>query len=269
MRAHFRSTVGYWHDLYERSDVEAAVFQDRQEAALQRILQVAPAGGQILEVGCGAGFLTVDLARRGFRLTAVDVAPEMLDIAADRLARTGLAAAVQLREADVHALEFPDSSFDLVVALGVIPWLHTPALALAEMSRVLRLGGHVVVTSDNRARLTHLFDPYFSPLLAPARRAASAVRRRPTGSAAERPIDQHMMWTRRFRRLVAAAGLDVVSERTIGFGPFSLLGRPLLWGRHGVALHRGLQGLADSRLPLIRSAGNHHLVVARKHSDEA
>jgi len=264
VRAHFRATAGYWHDLYQRDDPVGVVFQDRQRAALALIDGLGlPAGSPVLEAGCGAGFLTVDLARRGFQVTAVDAAPEMLEVAGGTLARNGLDAAVKLGQADVHALEFPEGSFDLVVALGVIPWLHSPAVALAELSRVLTPGGRLVVTSDNRARLNHLADPTFSPLLGRPRRILSDAWRRLRSKPADTRFHPHLIWTWRFRELVERAGLEVVSDQTVGFGPFSFLAHPLLNGRGGVVAHRRLQWLADRGVPFFRSTGSHHLVLAR------
>jgi len=267
VRAHFAATADYWQDLYERADVAGIVFQDRQEAALEMVARLdLPLDGPVLEVGCGAGFLTADLARRGFMVTAVDAAPEMLALARDRVDSSGVGQAVRLLQADVHALEFPDSGFDLVMALGVIPWLHSPSSALAELSRVLRPGGHLVVTSDNRARLNHLADPSFSPALAWLRSAVSAARRSLTHVQADTRFHPHLLWTWRFRSLIQAAGLEVIEERTVGFGPFSFLAHPLLSGRAGVALHHRFQALANRRLPLFRSTGSHHIVLARKPS---
>lgn len=265
VRAHFRDTAGYWHDLYQRKDPVGVVFQDRQRAALAMVDDLGlPQGSPVLEVGCGAGFLTVDLARRGLQVMAVDAAPEMLQVASGTLARNGLGGSVELGQADVHGLEFSDHRFRLVVALGVIPWLHSPAVALAELSRVLTPGGHLVVTSDNRARLNHLADPTFSPLLSRPRWALNAAWRRLRNRPADTRFHPHLIWTWRFRELVESAGLEVVSDRTVGFGPFSFLAHPLLYGRGGVVAHRWLQSLADRRLPFFRSTGSHHLVLARK-----
>lgn len=265
VRAHFRDTARYWNELYQREDPEGVVFQDRQEAALALVAGLGlPAGSAVLEAGCGSGFVTIELARRGLQVTAVDAAPEMLELASALVVEKGLQGAVQLRQADVHALEFPDRSFQLVVALGLIPWLHSPGNALAELSRVLLPGGLLVVTSDNRARLNHLADPAFSPFLARPRNAMGSARRRLTRTPADPRFHPHLIWTWRFRKLVESAGLDIVSERTIGFGPFSFLAHPLLTGQGGVAAHRRLQSLADHRFPLIRSTGSHQLVLARK-----
>lgn len=267
VRAHFKATAGYWHDLYGRDDPVGVVFQDRQRTALALVDRLGlPRSSPVVEVGCGAGFLTVDLAQRGLQVTAVDAAPEMLKLASATIATNGLQEAVELRQADVHALEFPAGSFRLAVALGVIPWLHSPAVALSELSRVLAPGGHLVVTSDNRARLNHLADPSFSPLLAGPRKALGAAWRRLGKKPADTRFHPHLIWTWRFRDLVEKAGLEIVAERTVGFGPFSFLAHPLLSGRDGVAAHRWLQSLADRGVPFFRSTGSHHLVLARKPS---
>ncbi len=265
VRAHFRDTAGYWHDLYQRADPVGAIFRNRQKVALEMVDGLnLPPGSRVLEVGCGAGFVTVELARRGLHVTAIDAATEMLQVARGVVDGAGHGAAVELLPGDVHSLTFKDSSFRLVVALGVIPWLHSPAKALAELARVLVPGGSVIVTSDNRARLNHLADPMFSPVLARPRRAIASAWRKVRGVPPDLRFHPHLIWTWQVRRMVEDAGLEVISDRTVGFGPFSFLAHPLLGGSTGVAVHDRLQALADAGFPLIRSAGCHQVVLARK-----
>ena len=85
---------------------------------------------------------------------------------------------VRIHAADVHALPFQAHTFDLVVAIGVIPWLHSERVALQEMQRVLKPGGYLLVTADNNARLNRILDPRSSPLSStapPGREAFSAA----------------------------------------------------------------------------------------------
>lgn len=265
VREQFRVNAAYWRDLYDRPDSVGAIFRDRQSAALEMIDELAlPAGAEVLEVGFGAGYITAELARRGFRVTAIDSTPEMLDVARGMLSEELTSGQVVLGEGDVHALDFADGSFQLVVALGVIPWLHSPAQGLREMARLLVPGGHLVVTSDNRARLNHLLDPAFSPLLERPRQALGSLRRRLTGQPADLRFHPHLIWTWRFRAMVQDAGLEVQSERTIGFGPFSLFAHPLFRGDRGMGVHGALQALGDRGAPVFRSAGSHQVVLARR-----
>ena len=67
-----------------------------------------------------------------------------------------------------------------------------------------------------------------------------------------------------FDRALSRAGLLKVCGRTLGFGPFSFLGCPLLPAAVGVCLHHRLQRLADRGVPLIRSTGAQYIVVTQK-----
>src|SRR5437773_1141181 len=65
-------------------------------------------------------------------------------------------------------------------------------------------------------------------------------------------------------RLGVAAGLEKIAGRTVGFGPFSVLGWKVLSDSSGVRVHRRLQQLADRGVPILRSMGTQYIVLARK-----
>ncbi|MFG2193597.1 methyltransferase domain-containing protein [Streptomyces sp. NPDC048639] len=110
-------------------------------------------GLSVLDVGCGPGTITADLAARVApgRVTAVDAAPGILDDARRVAAERGLDT-VDFAVADVHALDHPDASFDVVHAHQVLQHVGDPVAALREMRRVCRPGGVVAARdSDYRA----------------------------------------------------------------------------------------------------------------------
>src|SRR5262249_29799856 len=128
--AYFEARASYWNDIYGRDDVISLIVQQRSEIALSLVDPLRlPPGSTVLEVGCGAGLMAVALARRGLRVYATDAATAMLDLARTRMAESAVSHLVEVRKSDVHALEFEDARFDLVIALGVIPWLHSPSAA--------------------------------------------------------------------------------------------------------------------------------------------
>lgn len=105
-------------------------------------------GRSVLEVGCGAG---VDLARfgkGGARVTGVDLARSAIDLAKANFAQQGLTA--DLRVADGEQLPFPDDSFDLVYAHGVVQYTAGPERLVAECRRVLKPGGEAIFQVYNR-----------------------------------------------------------------------------------------------------------------------
>jgi ubiquinone/menaquinone biosynthesis C-methylase UbiE len=209
--------------------------------------------------------MAVLLARRDFRVQAMDVSTAMLDLTRRHAAEAGVCSRLSLSTGDVHALAFKDNAFSLVVALGVIPWVHDPEQALREMARSLQPGGYLIVSADNRYRLNHLVDPLYNPALRSIRRVGGQLFdkmgwRRPAAKGA--PVQMHDL--RSFDRFIEAIGLEPIRTMTFGFGPISLMGREVLPQAIGVKINQALQGLADHGLPGIRSAGSQYLVVARK-----
>jgi SAM-dependent methyltransferase len=163
--------------------------------------------GDLLDVGCGPGMMVrqlLDTRPDDFRITACDLSPAMVD--ATRQA-AGDAADVQVSVADIEKLPFPDESYDVVLAMGVLEYVDL-ARALSEVSRVTRPGGLVLVTMLNAASPYRLFEwvVYW-----PALRVLGRLERL-VGVPAERRHGQHRSGIRavpvwRLRRSLRAAGL--------------------------------------------------------------
>ncbi|MEU8817956.1 methyltransferase domain-containing protein [Actinoplanes sp. NPDC048796] len=110
-------------------------------------------GVTVLDIGCGPGTITADFAAlvTPARVTALEVKQEALDLARAEIARRGLAN-VDFAVGDVHALDFPDASFDVVHAHQVLQHVTDPVAALREMRRVTKPGGVIAVRdSDYKA----------------------------------------------------------------------------------------------------------------------
>jgi SAM-dependent methyltransferase len=117
-------------------------------------------GATLLDIGCGPGTITADLATlvTPGRVTALEVTEDALDLARAEIGRRGLDS-VGFATGDVHALDFPDDSFDVVHAHQVLQHVGDPVTALREMRRVTRPGGIVAVRDGDYAAFT-----WFPPL---------------------------------------------------------------------------------------------------------
>jgi phosphatidylethanolamine/phosphatidyl-N-methylethanolamine N-methyltransferase len=102
--------------------------------------------GRVLEVGVGTG-ISLPLYKRGHRIVGIDLSPDMLRRATNRVARLGLSNVETLAEMDAACLVFEDASFDIAVAMFVMTVVPEPGRVLAEMVRVVRPGGHVVLVN--------------------------------------------------------------------------------------------------------------------------
>jgi SAM-dependent methyltransferase len=140
------------------------------------IAAAAPAGAQVLEVGCGPGHLSIRLARHAFEVTGLDLDPAMIDRARANADRPGNSD--QHRPSfvvgDVATLPFPDGSFDLVVStLSMHHWAD-PTAGLGEIGRVLRPSGQALIWDFRPGVRPHPFGPRHAHLPDPVDRARGA-----------------------------------------------------------------------------------------------
>jgi phosphatidylethanolamine/phosphatidyl-N-methylethanolamine N-methyltransferase len=101
---------------------------------------------RILEIGVGTG-LSLAAYRKDARVVGIDISPEMLDKARRRSRRLRLRQVEALLEMDAEAIEFPDGSFDAVVALYAVTVVPDLAKVAAELRRVCAPSGKIVVVS--------------------------------------------------------------------------------------------------------------------------
>ena len=252
-RDYFEHTAAFWRDVYRSTSVEGAVYADRLRKVLELVdaLHLGP-GAKALEIGCGAGWSAVALAGRGLRVQATDLVDPMLRLTRELAAARRLEASVGVSCCAGEALPFADASFDLAVGIAVMEWADSPESMLAELRRVLRPGGHLILSATNRWSLQRLLDPWFNPLWAPLK---DWIRRHARGGG-EAYARTHSF--REMDRLLRLAGFENVASSTTGFGPFTFFKFKLLPGSSGAWLHERLEFLAGGR------GGYACLVQARK-----
>ena len=107
-------------------------------------LAVTP-GTRMLDVGCGAGQIAIPAARAGAQVTGVDIATNLIEQAQVRAAAAGVKA--RFDEGDAEMLPYADASFDLVVSLIGAMFAPRPERVAAELLRVCRPGGRIVMAN--------------------------------------------------------------------------------------------------------------------------
>jgi ubiquinone/menaquinone biosynthesis C-methylase UbiE len=131
----------YWDRKSATYDEEMGVW-DRRLFGDSREWACGQAAGEVLEVAVGTG-LNLPCYPAEVTLTGLDLSSGMLELARDRARRLGRA--VTLREGSAHELPFAGASFDTVVCTFGLCAIPDPAAAVAEMARVLRPGGRLIL----------------------------------------------------------------------------------------------------------------------------
>lgn len=102
--------------------------------------------GRVLEVGVGTG-IALPLYAPHLEVTGVDFSHEMLDRARRRVRAEDLSHVAELRQMDARNLDFPDGHFDTVVAMYLVSVVPEPERVVAEMARVCKTGGEVLIVN--------------------------------------------------------------------------------------------------------------------------
>ena len=131
-----------WYDRTTRKDMPEF------KTLAQRIASALPPTAQVLEVAPGPGFLSIELAKRGLQVRAVDISKTFVELARRNAAAEGVDARFELGNA--AALPVEDASVDFVVCRAAFKNFTEPVKALAEIKRVLRPGGKALLIDMRR-----------------------------------------------------------------------------------------------------------------------
>lgn len=148
----------YGDRWYEADDDPVALLRAESKTKCPWILEKLKIQGllnnrtRILDVGCGAGFLSNELATHGLQVTGVDLSEESL-VVAQKYDQTKT---VVYQKADAFKLPFPDHSFEVITAMDFLEHVEDPESVIKEFSRVLRPQGLFFFHTFNRNALAYL-----------------------------------------------------------------------------------------------------------------
>jgi 2-polyprenyl-6-hydroxyphenyl methylase / 3-demethylubiquinone-9 3-methyltransferase len=111
--------------------------------------RVPLAGMRVLDVGCGGGLLAESLAREGAQVTAIDLAPAMIEVARLHAAAAGLTIDYRLAGAQ-ELIRASPAAFDVVTCMEMLEHVPEPAAMLGTLAQLLKPGGALFVSTLNR-----------------------------------------------------------------------------------------------------------------------
>jgi SAM-dependent methyltransferase len=249
---------------YDRSNAENPTLCEMRRRTLAAVARHVPAGGRIIDLGCGPGSDDEALARAGYSVTAIDWSSAMVEETRKRIARAGLQDRVDVHHLGIHQLDrLPPSRFEAACSnfgpLNCVPGLAGAARLIGD--RVLP-GGVLVASVVGRICPWEL-------ALYGWRGDWGRLRIRFARRLVAVPLNGRTVWMNyytpgEFERTFVAAGFTRVSLRALGlFVPPPYMDR--FTARHTSLVAR-LQRLEDrvGSWPGIRAWGDHFLMVLRK-----
>ncbi len=146
-----RTEVTYFNDMsktylgwYGDETPEGYSFRVRRE----KVLDMLPDGEglHILDLACGPGIMIKGLRAKHYQVTAIDAAPDMVELAKKEAAGDPK---VKCEVGDAYSLSVPDGAFDIVTAMGLIEYLDDEPRYMKETNRILKPGGTAIITYPN------------------------------------------------------------------------------------------------------------------------
>jgi len=205
-----------------------------------------PAGKQVLDCGGGTGSLAVPLAELGVHVTVVDVSVDALATLSRRAAEAGVDERVRPVQGDIESLAdaVGSSTFDLVMAHGLLESVDDPRAAMASLVSAVRPGGQVSVVVAN-------------PVSAVLSRVVSGDLRSARALLADERTSTNGLANAGLEQLCTNAGLEV--EQTHGLGIFTEFAD----GEDSDGMLAELEDLASARSPYREIAARRHVLARR------
>lgn len=138
-----KDTYRRWAPIYDHTFGRVST-EGRKRTA--QVVNESRSGGRVLEIGVGTGLALGDYGRH-LEVVGIDLSPEMLDKARERVASEGFDHVTGLHEMDAADLQFSDNSFDVVTAMFVMTVVPDPERVMRELARVTKPGGEVLIVN--------------------------------------------------------------------------------------------------------------------------
>jgi ubiquinone/menaquinone biosynthesis C-methylase UbiE len=133
--------IASWYTKIRQNDEELA-------ALLDKIIDVLPAGSRVLEVAPGPGYLSIELAKRGYQVVGMDISASFVQIARTKAREAGVA--VDFQRGNASEMPFDGHAFDFIICCAAFKNFTEPVRAIQEMYRVLKPDGTALIVDLRR-----------------------------------------------------------------------------------------------------------------------
>ncbi|HET9694743.1 MAG TPA: bifunctional 2-polyprenyl-6-hydroxyphenol methylase/3-demethylubiquinol 3-O-methyltransferase UbiG [Steroidobacteraceae bacterium] len=202
--ARFEAAASRWWD----PQGEMRPLHDLNPVRLQYVERAGPlVGRKVLDVGCGGGLLAEAMARKGAKVTGLDLADDLLQVARLHALEAGIEVDYQLESAEQHVVAHA-GDYEIATCMEMLEHVPDPTAVIDALARLVRPGGHIFVSTLNRT-----LKSYAMAVVG----AEYVLRLLPTGTHTY----EKFIRPSELRQWARAAGLTVTDIAGLDYDPFS------------------------------------------------
>lgn len=259
----FSQEYSWWADIYAGHHPKGFFSYEmicRKDAVLETVQRCLHGRKDltILECGCGPGGILKDLPLLEHSVFGLDINISHLRELQGRVSQS------QMICSDIESLPFARGSFDIVLCIGVLSYLSKDDQAIAEMSRLLKTNGYLVLANPNYFMIDKLLDPYYL-LIWPFNRLWRLLR-------LNKRVKLQAFSTqniRRYRygqldRLFGRSNLRKVGHDATSYGPLRFWHRDFLSLAKSILISDGLVAMSKKRFRSLVKIANHWVICLQK-----
>jgi 2-polyprenyl-3-methyl-5-hydroxy-6-metoxy-1,4-benzoquinol methylase len=243
VKTHFDINAQMWKDLYYNfNKSNEIVLSNRKNISVAFLCKYLKHNSKILDAGCGAGIVAMDIVQKGFFVHGIDISPKMIEICNQTFSQKEIDTCKYLFSVgNLVDIDFPDNFFDGIIALGFLEYQKDEHEILKRFRKIIRPGGVLICSGPTKIRLSNYF-----------RLRAKKV---------SKSISINKYSLSRFKMLMKHSGFNLIDYKRHGYSNFMNLNR--FFGSKGDILLYRIFTKLSTFLPIQRWA-NDIIVVAVK-----
>ena len=221
VKIHFNRNALCWNDLYQKcAIVNDIVLDNRKNICVSFLQKYLKSDSKILDAGCGAGLVALEVVQKGFFIHGIDISLPMIKYCEQNFLKSGIPSSKYLFTlGNIIDIDFPKGTFDGIIALGFLEYQENESQVLEYFHKILRPGGKLIISGPIKIKISNFFG-----LAILLRKIYSAIKLKVNKDySGYKPVSINKYSLSRFKKLLKYTGFTLIDYKRHGYSNFEII----------------------------------------------